>query len=186
MKIYSAQRFIWTIVLIGSGASPVSGGSTDVPSPTPTPRPGTLSDYARRNSLKTSGVADASGRVVISTATLSEVADKGTITIGGTSATGKDRLPTPSTASPSERARWRTAHNKQKQVITGLERRRSQLEIEIDHIGNQKLTIKTMASLQRAEAKLRQLDGEISAERAELARIVRDARRHGAEPGWFR
>jgi threonine dehydrogenase-like Zn-dependent dehydrogenase len=186
MKIYSAQQFFWTVFLIGSGALPVSGESADAPSPTPTPRTRTLAEYARGISLKTSGVADASGRIVISTETLSVIADGGTITIGGTSATGKDRLPTPSTASPSERARWRTAHNKQKQVITGLERRRSQLEIEIDHIGNQKLTIKTMASLQRAEAKLRQLDGEISAERAELARIVRDARRHGAEPGWFR
>ena len=131
-------------------------------------------------------MADATGRVVISTATLSEVGAKGSITIAGTSAPGKSRSPTPSTASPSERGRWRAAHNKQKQVITGLERRRQLLEIEIDHVGNQSLTITTMARLQRAEAKLRQLEGEISAERAVLARIVRDARRHGAEPGWFR
>ena len=186
MKIFSAQQFFWAVFLIGSGALPVSGESTDAPSPTPTPQPGTLADYARRNSLKTSGVADATGRVVISTATLAEIAGNGAITIGGASPSGKDRHPTPSTPSPTERVRWRAAHNKQKQVITGLERRRSQLEIEIDHIGNQRLTIKTMASLQRAEAKLRQLEEEISAERAELARIIRDARRHGAEPGWFR
>jgi hypothetical protein len=30
------------------------------------------------------------------------------------------------------------------------------------------------------------LDREIAVERAELARIVREARRRGAEPGWFR
>jgi len=186
MKIYSPQQFFWTVFLIASGALPVSGESTDAPSPTPTPPPETLSDYARRNSLKTSGVTDATGRVVISTATLAEIAGNGTITVGGTAASGRNLGPTPSSPKASERARWRAAHNKQKQVITGLERRRSQLEIEIDHIGDQSLTIKTMARLQRAEAKMRQLEDEISAERSELARIVRDARRHGAEPGWFR
>ena len=186
MKIYSAQQFFWTAFLIACGALPVSGESTDVPSPTPTPQPGTLADYARRNSLKTSGVADVTGRVIISTETLAEIAGNGTISIAGTSASEKNISPTPSSPNASVRARWRAAHNKQKQVITGLERRRSQLEIEIDHIGDQSLTIKTMARLQRAEAKLRQLEDEISAERTELARIVRDARRHGAEPGWFR
>lgn len=183
MNTSSAHQFFWTVFLIGSGALPVSGQSTDVP--TPTPRPETLSEYARCNSLKTSGVADAYGRVIISTANLAEVADGGTITIGGTSP-GKNRHPTPSTPSASERARWRAAHDKQRQVIAGLDRRRALLSIEIDHIGNERLTVKTMARLQRAEAKMRQLEEEISAESAELARIIREARRHGAEPGWFR
>jgi len=186
MKTSSAHQFFWTVFLIGGGALPVSGQSTDAPSPTPTPRPETLSDYARHNSLKTSGVADATGRVVISTATLAEIAEGGRITVGGTAVSGRNLGPTPSSPSASERTRWRAAHNRQTQVIVGLERRRALLEIEIDHIGNQSLTIKTMARLQRAEAKMRQLEDEISAERAELARIVREARRHGAEPGWFR
>jgi hypothetical protein len=186
MRIHRARQFFWTVFLIGSGALPVSSRSTEVPSPTPTPRPGTLSEYAHGISLKTSGAADASGQVIISTATLSEIAGQGTITIAGTSGPGEKQRPTPSSPNVSERTRWRAAHDKQKQVIAGLERRRQLLEIEIDHIGNEKLTIKTMARLQRAEAKLRQLDGEISSERRELASIVREARRHGAEPGWFR
>ena len=180
MKTSSAHQFFWTVILIGGGAMPVSGRSTDAPSPTPTARPETLSEYARRNSLKTSGVADASGKVIISTATLAEVADGGKITIGGTPPSGKNRPPTPSAPSASERARWRAAYTKQTQVISGLERRRALLSIEIAHLGDQSLTIKTMARLQRAEAKMRQLEDEISAERAELARIVREARRHGA------
>jgi len=178
---YAAVLAVLAIVVSFSTAT-----MADEPSPPPTPRPETLSDYARCNSLKTSGVADATGRVVISTATLAEIAEGGTVTIGGTPASGRNLAPTPSTPSASERTRWRAAHNKQTQLIIGLERRRALLEIEIDHIGDQSLTIKTMARLQRAEAKMRQLDDEISAERAELARIVRDARRHGAEPGWFR
>jgi hypothetical protein len=71
-------------------------------------------------------------------------------------------------------------------VIAELERRRGLLEIEVDHLENQRMTIKTLARLRNAEAKLQMLDRETSVERAELARIVREARRHGAEPGWFR
>jgi hypothetical protein len=186
MKISSTQYVVRMVLLIGSAALPVSGKTTDAPSPTPTPRPATLSEYAHGISLKTSGATDASGTVTISSATLSEIAVNGTITIGGTSCSGKDPRPTPSIASASERAHWRAAYARQKQVIAKLDRRRETLEIEIDHIGNQRLTIKTMARLQHTEAKLRQLEDEISAERAALARIVRDARRHGAEPGWFR
>jgi hypothetical protein len=186
MKFSRAQQFLWTTFLIGGTALPVSGRTSDAPSPTPIPRPSTLSEYARHNPLKTAGVVDASGKVIISTATLSEVAGIGTITVAGPPASEKDHRPTPTNPSASERAHWRQAHTKQKQLISGLERRRELLEIEIDHIGDQSLTIKTMARLQRAEAKLRQLEREISTERAELARIVRDARRHGAEPGWFR
>ena len=58
--------------------------------------------------------------------------------------------------------------------------------MEIDQIKNLSLTAKTMARLEQSEAKLRLVDNEIAAERAKLARIVRDARRRGAEPGWFR
>ena len=36
------------------------------------------------------------------------------------------------------------------------------------------------------EVRLQLLDREIAVERAQLTRIVREARQHGAEPGWFR
>ncbi len=86
----------------------------------------------------------------------------------------------------AERARWRKAYHEQRKVVAGLERRRTLIEVEINHIEDGQLTTKNLARLDRAEAKAQSLDEEIKRERSELAKIVREARHHGAEPGWFR
>jgi septal ring factor EnvC (AmiA/AmiB activator) len=109
-----------------------------------------------------------------------------TITLGAVAPAGRKKSKPSGGADNAERSRWQAAHHKQRQVIAALERRRSQLETEIDQIEDLGLTTKTMARLERAESKLRHLDEEIARERSALARIVRDARRRGAEPGWFR
>ena len=43
-----------------------------------------------------------------------------------------------------------------------------------------------VARLDRARAKLRHVDRQIDQEKEILARIVRQARQHGAQPDWFR
>ena len=126
MKIYSAQQFFWTVFLIASGALPVSGESTDAPSPTPTPRP--------ENSLglRTPQLAQdlGGGRRDPDASSYRPPPWPRSPTTGRSPSAaqlppGRTVGPTPSSPSASERARWRAAHNKQKQVITGLERRRS-------------------------------------------------------------
>jgi hypothetical protein len=122
--------------------------------------------------------------VILTNDNITALAADGSITLG--SVTPAERKEAKSVTDKTERSRWQAAHHRQRQVITGLERRRSQLETEIDQIEDLGLTAKTMARLDRAKSKLRHLDEEIAAERSVLARIVRDARRRGAEPGWFR
>ncbi len=161
----------------------VSIGSTDDP-PRPTPRPGSLSAYAQNVTLDRSALGDGTSRLILTNDTIAGLAANGSITLG--TVTQVDRKKTKSVADNAERSRWQTAHHKQQQVIAALERRRSQLELEIDQIEDLSLTARTMARLEQSEAKLQMLDREIAAERAKLARIVRDARRRGAEPGWFR
>ena len=161
----------------------VSIGSTDDP-PRPTPRPGSLAAYAEKVTLDRSALGDATSRLILTNDTIAGLAADGSITLG--TMTQVDSKKTQSVADNAERSRWQTAHHRQQQVISALERRRSQLELEIDQIEDLSLTAKTMARLEQSEAKLQLLDREIAAERAELARIVRDARRRGAEPGWFR
>jgi len=107
----------------------------------------------------------------------------GAVTLGSVSTHRSAPVTQPDAA---ERARWRKAYHKQRGVIAGLERRRNLLEVEIDHIEDGQLTAKNLARLDHVEAKARVLDGEIRREQGELSRIVREARRHGAEPGWFR
>ena len=160
-------------------------GSTGDP-PRPTPRPGTLAAYAEKISLDRSTLADDTGRVILTNDSVADFAADGSITLGTVAQVEGKKAKTSGAAGNAERVRWQAAHHEQRQVITGLERRRSRLEVEIDQIENLGLTAKTMARLEQSRAKLHLLDGEIAAERAELARIVRDARRRGAEPGWFR
>jgi hypothetical protein len=71
-------------------------------------------------------------------------------------------------------------------VITRLERRRHGIEDRIDLIENQRVTARTLARLQEAKLDLRAVDEEIRQEKLELGRLIREARRRGAEPGWFR
>jgi len=153
------------------------------PTPTPTPRSDSLAAYARHITLNRSRAGDGADRLMITNENLEMFAAGGAVTLGS--------LPTHSSApatqpDAAERERWRKAFHVQRQVIAGVERRRTLLEVEIDHIEDGPLTAKNLARLDHAEAKARVLDGEIRRERGELSRIVREARRHGAEPGWFR
>jgi hypothetical protein len=153
------------------------------PTPTPAPRPGTLAAYASRVTLNRSRAGDGVDRLMITNNNLEVFAAGGAVTLGSVSTHSSAPATQPDAA---ERARWRKAYHKQRGVIAGLERRRNLLEVEIDHIEDGQLTAKNLARLDHAEAKARVLDGEIRRERGELSRIVREARRHGAEPGWFR
>lgn len=158
----------------------------DQPKPRPTPRSGSLGAYARTITLNRAPLAAADGRVVLTNERVSSTAEGGTINLGAVEIPGAKSSPSPGVADRAEQARWRAAYRKQRQQIAGLERRLAGIEIEIDHINRQRLTAKTMARLQSAEAMKHQLEKDITAERAELSRIVRDARLRGAEPGWFR
>ena len=153
------------------------------PTPTPTRQPDSLAAYARRITLDRSRAGDGADRLMITNDNLEVFAAGGAVTLGSVSTHSSAPATQPDAA---ERARWRKAYHKQRGVIAGLERRRNLLEVEIDHIEDGQLTAKNLARLDHAEAKLRVLDEEIKHERAELSRIVREARRHGAEPGWFR
>jgi len=161
----------------------VSLVAAESPTPTPAPRPGSLAAYASRLTLNRSRAGAGADRLMITNDNLEVFAAGGAMTLGSAPTNGAAPTKQPDAA---ERARWRKAYHEQREVIAGLERRRTLLEVEIDRIEDGGLTAKNLARLDHAETKARVLDKEIKRERGELARIVREARRHGAEPGWFR
>ena len=163
-------------------APPVS--ATDPPRPTP--RPGSLAAYAEKTTLDRSALGDGAGRLILTNDSVAGLAAGGSITLGTVAPADGQELNASGGANDTERSRWQAAHRKQRRVIAVLERQRAKLVTEIDQIEDLGLTAKVMARLDRAESKLRHLDEEIVREREALARIVRDARRRGAEPGWFR
>jgi len=158
--------------------------SAEEPVARSTPPPGTLAAYAQRTTLNSSALRNDTGRLTLNNARLAELCAQGTIVLGAAAVAA--RTPIKGEPGAAVRAKWRKTYFKQRDVITALERRRALLEIEIDHIEDGRLDVRGLARLERAEAKLRLLDKEIRDEYRELARIVREARRHGAEPGWFR
>ena len=186
MKPYTSDtwRRPMTAAFLLFNLTPSFGSAADPPRPTP--RPGTLGAYAKNITLNRSNLGEENGRVVLTNNNVVILGSGGSITLGTVATDSRGRTKKAGVADNAERARWQAAYRKQKQVIAALERRRSQLEIEIDQIENQGLTAKTMARLQQLKAKRNQLDRDIASERAQLARIVRDARLRGAEPGWFR
>jgi septal ring factor EnvC (AmiA/AmiB activator) len=172
---------VFAVLLFFSAVVPAAD-----PAPQPTPRPGTLGAYAEKITLRRSTLCDEDGHLVLTNKNVATLGDTAAITLGSVPTTERKGQRPSDREIAAERSRWRGAHQRQQDVIEALERRRARLEVEIKYLENQSLTIKTMARLQTAEARLQQLDREIAVERAELARIVREARRHGAEPGWFR
>jgi len=179
---HSSSLVSAVLIVVSFTAAP--GSAADPPKPTP--RPGTLGAYASKVTLDRSALSDRTGRVILTNDNVVGLGEGATITLGSVVTAGRKKSKPAGGADNAERSRWQAAHHKQRQVIVGLERRRSQFETEIDQIEDLGLTARTMARLERAESKLRHLDEEIARERSALARIVRDARRRGAEPGWFR
>lgn len=157
--------------------------AADEPTRTPTPRPGTLADYARHVSLNASAAVDGSGEIRITSSNLTEIADRGSLTRGAVEA---HRTGGQSTARSGDREHWRDRYFEQRRAVTALENKRARLAAEIDRLESGRLTAAIMARIDRGEVELRLLDDEVRMAKLELARIVRDARRHGAEPGWFR
>jgi len=180
----SLSRNLLTVVVSSAFLIPVTAFSTDRPKPTP--RPGTLGAYASKITLDRSLLDAPAGRLILTNDTVADIAKGTTITLGAVVVGGHGSSQDSKRGGHADRARWRSAHQKQQRVIADLEQRRSLLEIEIGHLNRQQLTPKILARLDHTEAKRRHLEQEISRAREELARIVRDARRQGAEPGWFR
>lgn len=149
----------------------------------PTPRPGTLADYARRVSLNAPEGAVGPGPLTISSANLGQLAVHGRLIRGAVEAPRAAAGP----GSPvGDRDLWRGRYFEQRRVLIDLEGKRARLAAEIDRLESGRLTAAIMARIDRAEVELRLLEREVQDAKTELGRLVRDARRHGAEPGWFR
>ena len=182
MTTHTTQKLREVVFLFAMGAACAAVSAENQPSPTPTPRPRALGDIKLKHVARSGG----DGRVVISDANLADHADRGSVSVIGRERREPTRPKPRKTPSRSIRERWRSKVHDQKKVIFGLERKRLRIEARIDLIEDARVTARTLARLQEAEIELQSVEREIRAEKAELGRLIREARRHGAEPGWFR
>lgn len=174
-----------TAVFAAFASVPALCGVAPSPTPTPRPRPTTLAAYARATVLdRTEQSGD--GPIVITSDNLDELGRDALFSV--TSEPLAEPLePGPDTrVDPKVRARWRSKVLAQSERIARLEARRTSVEAEIDRLERGRLDARTLDRIERAEAKLHLIDADIRREKTVLSRIVREARKQGAQPGWFR
>ena len=182
MNILNTPRFFWVIVLVAATLWPANARTAEAPSPTPTPRPRVLGDFK----LKTGARADGAGQLVISNSNLADYADRGTVTLGELPTSAPRRRTENSSSGAADRERWRSRVMAQRRKIDDLDRKRMQIEAQIELIESGRLTVRALARIQQAEIELDAVARDIANQKKELGRLIREARRRGAEPGWFR
>jgi hypothetical protein len=157
--------------------------SADTPPLTPTPKPGTLAAYADSITLDRDSREEP---LIITTDNLLALGEGGLLTTVARPAGEPFEVNPDSEVDPKIRDRWRKKVLSQRGAIAKLEERRHTVEAEIDRLERGKLDSKTLDRIEKSEAKLRTVEDEIKNEKAQLSRIVRQARKDGAQPGWFR
>ncbi len=170
-------------------------GAEPTPTTTPTPTPASgkksLAEAARAiNSQPT----PARTSIVITNETVAANAGKGRVT---TAKPSTDSAPAPVTAAADvdpKREQWRQTYQDQLQVIAVIEAEIAALDLEIpklwsdfyawDDPAYRDGVIKT--SLDAAMARRDELRKQLTVEKEKPAKIIAEARRDGALPGWFR
>ncbi len=160
--------------------------SAGPPPATPTPRPRTLAAYASGRRLEASTVRDGRGRITITNGTLRTVAADGALTRAVGPIGTPHAVPPPVPVDPRLKRRWQVAVERRRKVVTRLEAKRAALEAELGRVRDARPTTRTLAREDDLRDRIRSLDDELATARALLARVQREARCEGAEPGWFR
>lgn len=172
--------------------------------PTPTPRPRTLGDLARtlklRPPLKNAGAK--SGVIVITDSNLQEYAAKGGLTTAtgqpqqgrGQAALANAQQARASAEQEAKRKSWRSTYQRQAQLVSSIKTRIKKLDEEIPGLWRQFYAWDDPAyrdgvikpKLDKALNERNTLAKRLPTEEAKLPEILEQARRDGAEPGWFR
>lgn len=181
--------------------------ATVVPSPSPTARPAggrSLSEIAKDTELK----GNENGKpIVISDENLAEIASQGSVTsVEKGRGNAADRRPVrepgrgtviePSDGDSSDERRryWRDQYERQVEIIEALQREIVNLDQEIPGLWRDFYAWDDPAyrdgvikpKLDAAMERRKTLEEQLAAARPRLTEIKSDARREGAEPGWFR
>jgi len=156
------------------------------PPPSPIPKTGTLAAFAGDRSLRRALGVDDDTPIVITDDNLSRLADGAVITVMTSTIAETSEVGDVAAPDPKTREKWRRKVLAQSAVIARLEARRRSVESGIDRLERGRLDAKTLDRISDAEERLAAVDGELQRERNTLSRIIRSARKEGAQPGWFR
>jgi exonuclease VII small subunit len=171
---------LWAVCVIAW--NPVARCS-DEPSPRPTPRPGTLAALAAERTLTRTGDSPS---IVITDENLASLGAGAAFTRVESPVAEFIEVAAPEGVDPKTRDHWRNKVLAQSEAIARLETKKSAIEDQIDRLERGRLDARALDRIEKAEAKLRAAEAEIERAKQKLSRIVREARKDGAQPGWFR
>lgn len=174
-----------TLLVLAISCALWSFAGDDPPPPTPTPKPGTLAALATARSLNRTPGADDSATIVITNDNLERLGDGAALTVLTSTIADLSEIET-TEIDPKTREKWRRKVLAQSASIAKLEVQRKQIEAEIDRLERGRLDGRALDRIARVESKLQAIDQEIKRATTQLSRIVRAARKEGAQPGWFR
>jgi hypothetical protein len=216
MKSQRRQQTWWrsalVLVFLGVAWCATAAEPTPTPTPSPTPQPGSLADAVRQAQSKSAGAQASETPIVISNANLSEYAAKGSLTevtgsggdkgkrrpahssAAGTAEPEAPRTAAESSAEESKKSYWRSRYQEQQALVAAMKSEIEQLDKDIpglwfdfyrwDDPVHRDGVIKP--KLDQSLARRDDLAARLPAEEAKLPQILDEARRDGAQPGWFR
>ena len=204
-NMHSALKLAALVVVVALVGQAAFAAEED---PTPTPRPvggQSLSELAKNKKLKGDQDRSKGGSIVISNDNLSDYASKGGLTTAkpgahvrtsrGVHAGQNIRVVDPQSAAENERMNhWRQAYTQQLDRIAAIERQIADLDYQIPGLWNDFYSRDDPAyrdgvikpKLDRALVRRDELAKQLEEEKPKLQQLKEDARKDGAEPGWFR
>jgi len=179
MEIPRQFIIIWAVMVVAW--NPVARAS-DPPPPTPTPKPSTLAALA----MATSATRNGTPSIIITDDNLAELSDGAVVTMMTTTACELNETTVPAAIDPKRRIHWQKKVLAQRKRIAALQQKRASVEHTINRLERGRLNSRALNDIAEAKAELENIDSQIRDEKSVLSKIVRSARKEGAQPGWFR
>lgn len=192
-------------ICLMSAVTPVAHAESE-PTPTPTPRPAggqSLTDVAKDTKLNTEAAGATDGSIVITNENLQEYASKGKVTEAkpavnreavGPNAPGVEMVDPEEQQALQRKYYWQGKYVQQLSKVQSLRRQIQQLDTDIPGLWNDFYSRDDPAyrdgvikpKLDQALNRRKELEQQLAEAEPMLERIKIDARKDGAEPGWFR
>ncbi len=195
------------LLVFGSGLG-FAGNRSRTPAPTPTPaptrNPNSLAAVASKIHLRKAGSTTSSSGVVITNENIKSYAEKGKLTTAsgqpagaattgsmpfGRTTTGQRKM-----SDDAKKSYWRNAYIRQKQLVDSIKKRIDELNREIPGLWRDFYAWDDPAyrdgvikpKIDKKLKEVEELKKRLPVEEKKLPKILEDARRDGALPGWFR
>ena len=199
-----------TVIIVDVVGVAFAGGAISYaesePTPTPTPRPGggkSLTDVAKDKKLNTDAAGTTGGSIVITNENIQDIAAKGKVTEAkpvvnrsavGPNAAGVEMYDPDEQQALHRKYYWQQKYVQQLSKIQALRRQIQQLDSEIPGLWNDFYSRDDPAyrdgvvkpKLDQTLNRREQLEEQLAQAEPVLEQIKIDARKDGAEPGWFR